>query len=244
MRSLAKCLPYPSLLLPPPQLSSHHTFTHPAGSIHSTPPTQPNHPSGPSGALWVPLGQGAVGVGGHWLAPCNELLGDSVWFHHSRNCSRGAPDPMKTNKSKYQELIQGLFAIAPPHPPPPPPHGRHIRVLPYLYIATNWLCVAALMRKPLKNMSEVFFPVPLHNKRAHPSVHLVVKRLHCSFDWTPNPPPPTKRSINLIFLNVLVISAASDAVLIQRWLILMLFFFNFFSFLKHQWIFCVVSCYI
>lgn len=97
----------------------HHTFPHPVGSIHSTPPTQPNHPSGPSGALWVPLGQGAVGVGGHWLAPCNELLGDSVRFHHSRNCSRGAPDPMKTNKSKYQELIQGLFAIAPPHPHPP-----------------------------------------------------------------------------------------------------------------------------
>lgn len=151
-----------------------------------------------------------MGVGGHWLAPCNELLRDSLQFHHSRNCSRGAPDPMKTNKSKYQELIQGLFAIG-------PSPGRHFRVLPYLYVATNWLCVAALMRKPLKNLSEVFifvfFPVPLHNRRAHPSVHLVVKRLHCSCDWTPpttTTPPPTERSIKMIFLNASAISAVSD----------------------------------
>lgn len=142
--------------------SHHHTLTHPVGSIHSTPPTKPNHPPGPSGSLLAWVLWGCWG-GRHWLSPCNELLRDSVWFHHSRNCSRGALDPMKTNKSKYQELIRGLFGFG-------PPPGPHFRVLPYLYIATKWLCIIALMRTTLKNLREVFlfFPSLLLDKCVHP----------------------------------------------------------------------------
>lgn len=118
----------------PPKFS-HHTLTLPVGSIHSTHQTIPLGP-------WDPSWPGCWG-GGHWLSACNELLRDSVRFHHSRNCSRGAPDPMKT-KVNIRNQYRGCLA---------PPPSQITAIFIYHY---NWLCIIALMRNTWRNLSEVF----------------------------------------------------------------------------------------
>lgn len=80
---------------------------------------------------------------------------------------------MKTNKSKYQELIQGLFGFGPPSWAPLQSIAIFIRCykLPLHY-------------RVEKSESGVFvFFFRLLDKSVHPSVHLVVKQLYCSFSF-------------------------------------------------------------
>lgn len=67
--------------------------------------------------------------------------GTAVQFHHSKNCSHGALNTVKTNKSKYLELIYMLCGYGPALTDSSASEYRYI-----LYIATNWLCIMALMR--------------------------------------------------------------------------------------------------
>lgn len=94
LRSLAECLrclpPLPPLSRPLPPRP------------HSILETNQTNPS-----LWVlqlPVGRGAVGGGTGSLAVMKSS-GTAVQFHHSKNCSHGAANTVKTNKSKYLELI-------------------------------------------------------------------------------------------------------------------------------------------
>lgn len=105
LRSLAQCLWSPSFL---PPLSPPSPHPHPILWVPPTPPTQTN----PS--LWVlqiPHGQGAVGVGTGSF-PVMNSTGTAVQFHHSKNCSHGALNTVKTNNSKYLELIHELFGTS------------------------------------------------------------------------------------------------------------------------------------
>lgn len=88
---------------PPPATPSLHSV----GSLHST-----HHTNRSLWVLQIPLGQGAVGVGTGSL-PVMNSTGTSVQFHHSKNCSHGALNTVKTNKSKYLELIYELFGYGP-----------------------------------------------------------------------------------------------------------------------------------
>lgn len=97
-----------SFLLASPEYTPPTTPSlHSVGSLLSTHQT--------NSSLWIlqiPLGQGAVGVGIGSLLVMNST-GTAVQFHHSKNCSHGALNTVKTNKSKYLELIHKLFGYSP-----------------------------------------------------------------------------------------------------------------------------------
>lgn len=121
-----------SLEYPPPATPSLHSV----GSLHSTHRTNPS--------LWVlqiPLGQGAEGVGTGSL-PVMNSTGTAFQFHHSKNCSHGALNTVKTNKSKYLELIHELFGFSPTLMDSSASEYRYIYIL-----LQNWLCILGLMIK-------------------------------------------------------------------------------------------------
>lgn len=69
------------------------------------------HPSGSSESL-LAREQWGVEVGvGIGSIPVMNSTGTVVQFHHSKNCSHGASNPMKTNKSKYLELVHEVFGF-------------------------------------------------------------------------------------------------------------------------------------
>lgn len=78
----------------------------PACTLHSTQQTNLS--------LWgfkFPLGQRAVGVGTGSFTVMNSTE-TAVQIHHGKNCSHGSLIVVKTNKSKYLELIQKLFGFS------------------------------------------------------------------------------------------------------------------------------------
>lgn len=184
LRSLAVCSWSPSFL---PPLSNH---PHSILQVLSTPPTKLTRPYR---VLQIPLGQGAVGVGTGSLTVMNST-GNAVQFHHSKNCSHGTLNTVKTNKSKYLELIHGGCLATWPHP-------------------RGLLCFTVQMHCQklalhffnddehfLKKLGSVLFFLPppllfaIHPESMHPYVHLVVKSLHCSLLLLVS---PFKKQINI-----------------------------------------------
>lgn len=117
-----------SFLFSPPH--HHHKLSSPTTpsptlEVPSPPPTRPKRPPGPWGSLlaWV------LGGGGGGVLPVMNSSGTLLGFITAEIAPVEPRTSMKTNKSKYQELIQALVGIAPTPPGPPTSEFCHIYML-------------------------------------------------------------------------------------------------------------------